>query len=559
MASEQNGRKFVKSLPTGDAREKAIVDAVFEGNHAPIEWAEVRSTVGGRTAILKCATDALKIGKTDSVRITCTHPTAQRIADMLGCVLPTAKMSDLRWSQAANKLPPCLQPADPADRASSGYSPNMKDNGAVLRHHDDVEKAVAGRGGISEPVGKNWRCTQKLKGRPEISANYGLYHPPGMLGPKDKGGRYQAATPAGGKLWQPEPGTAHNAKHHDYTQVVVLWAREVILDGAKHDIEAMARDPELCVFVSAEGALWAMRHPAVTASGEDEPASEDTPITVVTAKPVFSRTLRRGSVGVDVSAWQSIIGAKADGIFGAKTEATTKAWQSARGLTADGVVGPMTRQAAMKEILPNTSLAAPGVLMGDFDVDQVKTILCKNYTWADRKLVHWIVLHSMEAAEKPSTAESVAAWGAGQRGEAPRASWHWAFDCDSAVMCVPEKHVAWHAKAANRYGVGYEHAGWARQTRDEWLDDYSESMLWISSKVAAKITIPDWELPVQYVGADLLKEAKRDYIDKNRPLPDEFRGFTTHKDVTLAMGGSHVDPGPGFPMDTYLGWVRKNL
>lgn len=548
MATERNGRKFVEKLPVGDERERLILQAVAEGNYAPIEWADVYSRVSGRAAILKVATDAFMIGTEDPVRITCTHPTAQRIADKLGCVLPTAKMSDLRWSAAANKLPPCTQPADPAERATRGYSPNMKDNGAVIRHHDDVEKAIAGRKGISEPVGKNWRCTNKLRGKPSLSSNYGLYDPKAPS---------QAATKEGGRLWQPEPGLKHNDKHHDYSQVVVLWKREVWIDGVFMDIEDVAKDPVLSALVSAEGVLWAMRHPSVTAPGEHAPASEDTPITTPSGKPVFDRTLRVGSIGEDVAAWQTVVGSKPDGVFGFKTETATKSWQAAHGLTADGVVGPMTRKAAMNEILPNTVVVGPGLLLGDFEVDQAETILAANYTIANRSLVHWIVIHSMEAAEKPSTAESVAAWGAGRRGPAPKASWHWAFDCDSAVICVPEEHIAWHAKAANRFGVGYEHAGWARQTREEWLDDYSANMLWISAKVAAKVTVPRWNLPVQHITADMLKEAKREYLDKNRPLPDEFRGVTTHHAVTLAMGGTHVDPGKGFPMAEYLDWIRK--
>lgn len=78
-------------------------------------------------------------------------------------------------------------------------------------------------------------------------------------------------------------------------------------------------------------------------------------------------TIRRGSKGQFVQAWQTIlIGSQApsiwknvkgvtrawpakwkwpiapDGDFGERTEAATEAWQYARGLAADGVVGPLT-------------------------------------------------------------------------------------------------------------------------------------------------------------------------------------------------------------------------
>jgi peptidoglycan hydrolase-like protein with peptidoglycan-binding domain len=50
-------------------------------------------------------------------------------------------------------------------------------------------------------------------------------------------------------------------------------------------------------------------------------------------------TIKQGSRGPDVIAWQKVIGVKADGIFGSGTAAATKAWQKNNGLNADGIVG----------------------------------------------------------------------------------------------------------------------------------------------------------------------------------------------------------------------------
>lgn len=71
-------------------------------------------------------------------------------------------------------------------------------------------------------------------------------------------------------------------------------------------------------------------------------------------------TIRLGSKGPDVVAWQNVLNAeagflkrlfgvvlKADGAFGPKTEAATKAWQEARSLKPDGIVGPATWAAAL--------------------------------------------------------------------------------------------------------------------------------------------------------------------------------------------------------------------
>jgi len=54
------------------------------------------------------------------------------------------------------------------------------------------------------------------------------------------------------------------------------------------------------------------------------------------------KTLRQGSIGEDVKAWQAILGVMPDGKFGLATLAATKKWQAAHGLTANGIVGPDT-------------------------------------------------------------------------------------------------------------------------------------------------------------------------------------------------------------------------
>lgn len=54
------------------------------------------------------------------------------------------------------------------------------------------------------------------------------------------------------------------------------------------------------------------------------------------------KTIKLGSHGDAVVAWQKIIGVTPDGDFGPKTLAATKKWQAAHGLEPDGVVGPKT-------------------------------------------------------------------------------------------------------------------------------------------------------------------------------------------------------------------------
>jgi len=559
-----DGRDFVKSLPADPcpAREDKILDAVLDGHIAKLVWHTITIQAKGHEAKIEVS-DALQLGEDNSVRLNCTHPTAQRIADAIdqtepkGAVLPTAKLVDDSWASATLRLPPCTQPSDPAERKATGYSPSMSDTGAMLRHHDDVEHALlkARQPGmppvLAAPEGKNWVCSNRINGHPELAANYGL---------QAKDALYRAVTQRGGMVWQPGPGTAHTVGHTDYSQIVMLVRRIITVDGAERDIEDVARDPELCWLVSTEGTMQALRHPGVPRPGHSaQPAdSEPTPVTTPAPKPIFTRTIRRGSLGIDVSAWQSIIGVKADGIFGAKTEATTKAWQQSHGLKADGIVGPATRRAALDKVAPESVATPPGHTLAELSPLKYATILSANFTKAFRTTVHWLVLHVMQAPEKPSTAEAVANWAAGKSGEPPRVSWHWAYDNDSSVLCVPEEHVAWHASKANRFGIGYEHAGYCDQTRAEWLDDYSAAMLWLSAQAAAKITGPRWNLPLDnVVDAAGLKRAYAEFIDRGLPVPNELRGITTHHAVTIGLGGTHTDPDPNWPMDVYLDWVKK--
>ena len=69
-------------------------------------------------------------------------------------------------------------------------------------------------------------------------------------------------------------------------------------------------------------------------------------------------TIKIGSRGPDVVAWQHIIGTTPDGVFGAITDKITRDWQTQRGLVADGIVGPKTWAVAL------TPKDAPAMLRG---------------------------------------------------------------------------------------------------------------------------------------------------------------------------------------------------
>jgi N-acetyl-anhydromuramyl-L-alanine amidase AmpD len=145
----------------------------------------------------------------------------------------------------------------------------------------------------------------------------------------------------------------------------------------------------------------------------------------------------------------------------------------------------------------------------------------------------------MEAPENVQTAENVANY---FKTTGTKASAHVCVDNNSIVRCVDDRDTAWAAPGANADGLQLELAGYARQSRTQWLDDYSEALL----KLAAQVTA-DWcrkyNLPTRRLTRDELKAGRK--------------GITSHADVSAVYKRSdHTDPGSGFPWDYFLAAVK---
>lgn len=171
-------------------------------------------------------------------------------------------------------------------------------------------------------------------------------------------------------------------------------------------------------------------------------------------------------------------------------------------------------------------------------------IQAKNFTPADRTTARLVVIHTMEAAEKPGTALAVAKWFAGPN--APQASAHFCVDADVMVHCVRLHDVAWAAPGANNDGVHIEHSGFAGQTPEQWKDDYSRRLLDRSSFLVASLCAR-FGIPARKLTVDEVR-------DKRCP------GICGHYDVSLAFGKStHTDPGKSFPWPDYIALVEDAL
>jgi hypothetical protein len=176
------------------------------------------------------------------------------------------------------------------------------------------------------------------------------------------------------------------------------------------------------------------------------------------------------------------------------------------------------------------------------------------FTPTSGRRIDLLVVHSMEMDERRDTAEACAAYFAscpeyriinGRRFDA-RASAHECVDDNSRVGCVLDKDVAYAAPGANHNGWHLELAGFARQTRAEWLDDYGRRMLTGPAAEAIAEKSQEHNIPLEFVDAAGLRAGRR--------------GVTTHNEVRLAFGRTdHTDPGPGFPMDVLLDAARNRL
>ena len=152
------------------------------------------------------------------------------------------------------------------------------------------------------------------------------------------------------------------------------------------------------------------------------------------------------------------------------------------------------------------------------------------------KSIKWIVVHDTEGG----TAESVANM---FHRPSSVASTHLVVDQLDCYRMLDDTKIPWGAPGANTYGYHIEHVGYARWTRAEWLA-HDTTLRRGAYKAALRCVW--YGIPARWVGKWGLKLGRK--------------GITTHKDCSDAFSpGGHYDPGPNFPKDVYLGYVKKYI
>jgi hypothetical protein len=219
----------------------------------------------------------------------------------------------------------------------------------------------------------------------------------------------------------------------------------------------------------------------------------------------ISSVLKLGSTGDQVREFQKmLIDAGYDlypyndnGEFEESTHNATVSWQKERGLPGTGIVNEET----VAKI--GTS---PGQISDPFSEDlEIKFTQAKHYQPANRSDITLIMLHGGETAELLSV--------------------HFLVDDLTITQCVKEEDIAYHCLSCNNFSIGIEHAGYARQTEDQWLTSYGVQMLKRSAKLTASLC-KKWNIPIKHVNKD--------------------NGITTH-----------INMGYKFPIELYINWVQQ--
>jgi N-acetyl-anhydromuramyl-L-alanine amidase AmpD len=174
------------------------------------------------------------------------------------------------------------------------------------------------------------------------------------------------------------------------------------------------------------------------------------------------------------------------------------------------------------------------------NLSDIPFIQAKSFRKGRLRPVQLIVLHSEEAPKTEGRARNVAHFF-----QSAPASAHYCVDDKEVIQCVKLEDTAFQCKNANANGVGIEHSGFARQSAQEWQDDYSKAMFDLSTDLAAQLC-HKFGIPAQ--AATFASPQNPSVVQP---------GFVMHKDVPLH--GSHTDPGLHFPFAAYIAQVHQKL
>jgi hypothetical protein len=159
-----------------------------------------------------------------------------------------------------------------------------------------------------------------------------------------------------------------------------------------------------------------------------------------------------------------------------------------------------------------------------------------------------LVLHSAECPLQGGYAKSLTEWASPPYPAAPEASWHRFVDPVHRVRFVPDELGAWHASEANNLSIGWEQAGYARYSRDQWLTADGRVQLEMLALDMAEVALRDG-IPARWLST---AEVRAVLDSGNRSI----KGFCTHRQIDPE---TRTDPGDGYPYDLLMERVKAYM
>jgi hypothetical protein len=231
-AGALKGDAFAASIAALDlaARENAIVAEIRRGN-VPAFWRRFVPVKLERAEIY-VAPDYLAIGADDDYFLAPVSPaTAQRLADELGCRLPTRKMVDAIYQAATLRLAPTPIPPSAAMTTVAVFAAHNE----LVRQQRQLTLADHPLGELVAGHKKDVVVTPRLATAPGKVAIYGWHR-------------------ADGTAIQPL-FLGHAASWVDYSHGVRLVLRAMRVDDQPTTIDAVLADPQRCASLSDEGPM----------------------------------------------------------------------------------------------------------------------------------------------------------------------------------------------------------------------------------------------------------------------------------------------------------------
>lgn len=241
-ADALSGTDFVRAIASLllTNRETRIVAEFLRGNVPSFlrQLQPVTLRNGTNVAVIHVTPDYLAIGSDEDFFLAPMTPdAAQRIADALGCRLPTRKMVDAIHSSATLKLNPAPIPPSVAMTTVEVFA----QHNATVRTQRLAEITQHPLGTLVAGHKKDVVITPRLGNSPGKVAIYGWHKPDG-------------------KAIQPL-FLGHTNSWVDYSHGIRLVSSSLLLNGASNRVQSVLANPRFAALLSDEGVIADSRYP----------------------------------------------------------------------------------------------------------------------------------------------------------------------------------------------------------------------------------------------------------------------------------------------------------